>query len=144
MLRVCLDCSLAMTDVIASQRSRQRRSNPRTRDITMKARLIIDSTRRSADLFYLTGLKAPDPVIWLQLGRKRVLMLSELELDRARIEARADRFVALRPYLAKASRRLGGATAVHAAALFLKEHGASRVEVPSTFPSSMYLTLKTQ
>ncbi len=108
----------------------------------MKARLIIDSTKRSADLYYLTGLKAPDPVIWFQLGRKRVLMLSELELDRARIEARADRFVALRPYLAKASKRMGAATAVHAAALFLEEHGARRVEVPGTFPSSMYLTLR--
>ena len=108
----------------------------------MKARLVIDSTKRSSDLLYLTRLKAPDPVIWLQVGRQRALMLSELELDRARQEATADLFLSARAYLAKAARFFPNPTSVHAAAVFLKERGARRVEVPASFPAAYDRLLK--
>jgi len=57
----------------------------------VKARLIIDSTRRSADLLYLTAFRAPDPVIWIGLGRTSMLVLSDLEIDRGRRTARVTR-----------------------------------------------------
>jgi Xaa-Pro aminopeptidase len=99
----------------------------------------IDSTRRSPDLLYLTSFRAPDPVIWIQAGRERLLVLSDLELDRGRRTARASRCLALSP-LARRARRLLGATPspAHVAALVLADRGASRVEVPPTFPA-LYL-----
>ena len=104
----------------------------------MKARLVIDSTKHSADLFYLTGFRAPDPIIWMQLGRGKILMLSELELDRAKKEASADLFVPLKTYFTKAMKLFSRTSLVHAAAVFLKEKGVKRIEVPMSFPS-LYL-----
>jgi Xaa-Pro aminopeptidase len=108
----------------------------------MKARLIIDSTRRNADLFYLTRLRAPDPIIWIKTGRERVLILSELELDRARKEARADLVLPANTYYARAVASTGrAATPAHAAAAFLEERRAKRVEVPVDFPLKYYRVL---
>jgi Xaa-Pro aminopeptidase len=107
-----------------------------------KTRLVIDSTRRSADLFYLTRLKAPDPIVWMQVGRRRILMLSELELDRARKEARADLFLPARTYMIRAARLFSRATPAHAAAVFLGDRGIRSVEVPASFPVSLMRVLE--
>lgn len=102
----------------------------------MKARLIIDSTRRSPDLLYLTGFRAPDPVIWMQLGRTRILVLSDLELDRGRQTARVDQCISYTKLVKRTRRHLGKSPSpAHAAAKLLKERGASRVLVPATFPA---------
>jgi Xaa-Pro aminopeptidase len=102
----------------------------------MKARLIIDSTRRSPDLLYLTGFRAPDPVVWLQVGRERLLVLSDLELDRGRRTARVSRCLPLTPLVRRARRRLGRAPSpAHVAAVVLAERGCEAVEVPATFPA---------
>ena len=102
----------------------------------MKARLIIDSTRRSPDLLYLTGFRAPDPVIWLQVGRESFLVLSDLELDRGRSTARVTRCLAYTPLSRRARTKLTSpASPAHVAALALSDRGARRVEVPATFPA---------
>ena len=108
----------------------------------MKTRLVIDSTKHSADLFYLTGFRAPDPIIWMQLGRRKILMLSELELDRAKKEATADLFVSLKTYFAKAQKVFSRALLIHAAAVYLKEKGVKKIEVPSSFPAGCLRTLE--
>jgi len=106
----------------------------------MKARLIIDSTRRSPDLLYLAGFRAPDPVIWLQVGRESFLVLSDLELDRGRSTARVTRCLAYTPLARRARARLTApASPAHVAALALQDRGARRVEVPATFPA-LYLS----
>jgi Xaa-Pro aminopeptidase len=102
----------------------------------MKARLIIDSTRRSPDLLYLTGFRAPDPVIWLQVGRESFLVLSDLELDRGRSTARVTRCLALTQLARRARARLTcPPSPAHVAALALEDRGARRVEIPATFPA---------
>ncbi len=102
----------------------------------MKSRLIIDSTRRSADLLYLTGFRAPDPVVWLKVGRESFLVLSDLELDRGRSTARVTRCLAYAPLARRARARLTTPPSpAHVAALALEDRGARRVEVPATFPA---------
>ncbi len=105
----------------------------------MRARLIIDSTRRSPDLLYLTGFRAPDPVVWIQLGTKRFLVLSDLELDRGRRTARVNSCIPYSRAYRRAREKLGRIpSAGHVAGFELATRGARTVEVPGTFPA-MYL-----
>jgi len=107
------------------------------------ARLIIDSTRGSADLFYLTRFRAPDPVIWLESGGATILILSDLEIDRGRRTARASRCLPLSPLARLARRRLGRSpTAGDVAAVALSDMGVVSVEVPASFPAAHYLALR--
>src|SRR3954463_10198221 len=56
-------------------------------------RLIVATSETDADLLYATRFWAPDPFIFLQKNGKRILVLSDLEIDRGRKQAKADEFV---------------------------------------------------
>lgn len=56
-------------------------------------RLIVATSETDADMLYATRFWAPDPFIFLQQNGKRTLVLSDLEIDRARKSAKADEFV---------------------------------------------------
>ncbi|MBF0162818.1 MAG: M24 family metallopeptidase [Magnetococcales bacterium] len=57
----------------------------------MEPRLLYAASETSADLLYATGFFAPDPFLFLRDGAgARHLVLSALEIDRARRTARAD------------------------------------------------------
>jgi Xaa-Pro aminopeptidase len=55
-----------------------------------EARLIYAASETDADLLYATGFFAPDPFLFIGLGRRRLLVMSDLEMDRARHQARVD------------------------------------------------------
>src|ERR1700757_4311083 len=56
-------------------------------------RLIVAASETDADMLYATKFWAPDPFIFLQENGKRTLVLSDLEIDRGRKQAKADEFV---------------------------------------------------
>ena len=56
-----------------------------------RPKLIIASSDASADMLYATKFRAPDPFIFLQTGEKKLLLLSDLEVDRGRQQAKVDR-----------------------------------------------------
>src|SRR5881275_786872 len=58
-----------------------------------ETRLIVATSETDADLLYATRFWAPDPFIFLQQNGKRTLVLSDLEIDRGRKQAKADEFV---------------------------------------------------
>ncbi len=58
-----------------------------------ETRLIVATSEIDADILYATRFFAPDPFIFLQKNGKRTLVLSDLEIDRARKTATADEFV---------------------------------------------------
>ncbi|HEY3661883.1 MAG TPA: Xaa-Pro peptidase family protein [Chthoniobacterales bacterium] len=62
----------------------------KTKDQT---RLIVAASEIDADMLYATRFFAPDPFIFLEQNGKRTLVLSDLEIDRARKQAEADEFV---------------------------------------------------
>lgn len=47
----------------------------------------------SADLLWATGLKVPDPIEYIQIDEKKILIVSPLEVERAEKEARVDEVV---------------------------------------------------
>src|SRR6201984_1534464 len=60
----------------------------------IRNRLIVAASETDADMLYATKFWAPDPFIFLQQNGKRTLVLSDLEIDRGRKQAKADEFVA--------------------------------------------------
>ena len=56
-------------------------------------RLIVAPSDSDADMLYATRIFIGDPFIFLQQNGKRTLVLSDLEIDRAKKNAKADEFV---------------------------------------------------
>src|SRR5438128_8316981 len=54
------------------------------------ARLLYAASETDADILYPTGFFAPDPFLFIECARGRVLVMSDLEMDRARAQARVD------------------------------------------------------
>ncbi len=62
---------------------------------TTETRLIVAASDHDPDMLYATRFFVPDPFIFLEQNGKRTIVLSDLEIDRARKQARADEFVSL-------------------------------------------------
>lgn len=95
------------------------------------ARLIIGKPNVYADILYSSGFKAPDPVVYFETARECFLVVSSMEINRARAEC--PRLTCLTPDdlgLARAKRK---GLAEWAAALLKREH-TRRIVVPSAFP----------
>src|SRR5919201_1390232 len=61
---------------------------------TETTRLIVAASETDADMLYATKFWAPDPFIFLEQNGKRTLVLTDLEIDRGRKQAKANEFVA--------------------------------------------------
>ncbi len=98
------------------------------------ARIIIDASESNADLYYLTRFLAPDAFIYIEVDGRSMLVMNDLELDRARTQAKVDAIlsysaVAKRAYEAGIERP----TMIDVVVQILKEHEVDHVEVPSSF-----------
>jgi Xaa-Pro aminopeptidase len=105
----------------------------KTKDRT--TRLIVATSETDADLLYATRFFAPDPFIFLQQKGKRTLVLSDLEIDRARKTARADEFV----MFSELEREVQGKSKKSPSyeqvlAHFLQKRGVKAATVPASFP----------
>src|SRR5919109_5072772 len=97
--------------------------------------LIVAASETDADMLYATKFWAPDPFIFLQKNGKRTLVLSDLEIDRARKQARADEFV----MFSELERQVQGKSKKappyeKVLAHFLKKRGVKSAVVPANFP----------
>lgn len=80
------------------------------------AHFIYDTPEHNADLYYATCFRAPDAFIYMKAGGKKYLVLSDLEIDRARKEAAVDRVLSINPFIDRAKRRIrrpGKADVIH-------------------------------
>ena len=98
-------------------------------------RLMVAASEHDADMLYATKFWAPDPFIFLQRNGKRTLVLSDLEIDRARKQADADEFVSFN----KLEREVQGkATKAppyeKVLSYFLRKRGVRATIVPASFP----------
>jgi Xaa-Pro aminopeptidase len=58
-----------------------------------ETRLMVAASEQDPDMLYATRFFAPDAFIFLEESGKRTLVLSDLEIDRARKQAKADEFI---------------------------------------------------
>jgi Xaa-Pro aminopeptidase len=100
-----------------------------------EAILIIAASETDANLYYATRFLAGDPFVFLWHAAEKILLMSDLEVDRARAQARVDTVLPIRRYedLAKASgiERPGTADSLYE---FLAERKIQCLTVPGSFP----------
>jgi Xaa-Pro aminopeptidase len=98
-------------------------------------RLIFASSEESADLLYATKFPVPDPVLFLKQNGKTTVLLSDLEIDRGKKEAKVDEVLALsaieRP-LQKG--RKSKPSIEKTIGSFLRQRRVRRAAVPYNFP----------
>src|SRR5712691_6994804 len=98
------------------------------------ARLLYAASESDADMLYATRFFAPDPFLFIQARGRRLVVMSDLELDRARRQAAVDRVLSW----TRLSRRLEAAgrrpTVAAVAARVLADLRRRSVVVPRSFP----------
>ena len=105
--------------------------------------LMVADSERNANMLYTTGLFVPDPFIFLNFGRRPLIVLSDLEIDRARKQAPHCRVVSLSAYQQKLRR--GGVKFpgfAHVVREILRENKTRRATVPDDFPLGLARDLK--
>ncbi|HEV2434729.1 MAG TPA: Xaa-Pro peptidase family protein [Verrucomicrobiae bacterium] len=105
--------------------------------------LIVADSERDANMLYAVGMFVPDPFIYLNFDGRPVIVMSDLEIDRARAQAPHCRVLSLSAYQRKL-RAAGTKTASlpHVVRLLLREKKIRRALVPDNFPLGLAKDLK--
>jgi len=99
------------------------------------ATLFIAASEHDSNLYYATRFMAPDPFIYLEIKGERVMVMSDLEMDRARTQASVDRVLSYSEIEQKAKKQgIKDPTAVDIVHVVLKESKIRRLSVPANFP----------
>ncbi len=105
--------------------------------------LIVADSERDANMLYATGLFVPDPFIYATSRGRPLIVMSDLEIDRARAQAPHCRVASLSAYQqklrARGIKRPGLAQVVRG---ILREKGIRRVTVPDDFPLGLATDLE--
>jgi Xaa-Pro aminopeptidase len=105
--------------------------------------LIVADSEREANMLYATGLFVPDPFIYLHFGRRPLIVLSDLEIDRARKQAPHCRAVSLSAYQQKLrARKIKRPSFPQVIREIFRENKIRRATVPDNFPLGLAKDLK--
>jgi Xaa-Pro aminopeptidase len=105
--------------------------------------LMVADSERDANMLYATGLFVPDPFIYLGFGRRPLIVLSDLEIDRARKQAPHCRVAALSAYQQKLRRRgVKSPGFAQVIGTILRENKIHHATVPDNFPLGLARELK--
>jgi Xaa-Pro aminopeptidase len=101
---------------------------------TQLARLIVAPSDTDADMLYATGIFIGDPFIFLEQNGRRTLVLSDLEIDRAKKNAKADEFVMFSELEREVQGKANAAPPYEKVlGHFLARRGVKRAMVPANF-----------
>jgi Xaa-Pro aminopeptidase len=105
--------------------------------------LMVADSERDANMLYAVGMFAPDPFIYLRGPGKPVVVLNDLEVDRARRVVKGARVLPM-SQLANRLRRNGAARVglPHLIRELLRERRLRRIVVPSSFPHGLARQLR--
>ena len=104
----------------------------------VEALLIVAASEQDANLYYATRFWAPDPFVFAQIAGRRILVTSDLEVDRARGESSVEEVLSFSKLQAQA--KATGASqpgTPEVIGLLLRERQVGRVRVPATFPVAL-------
>jgi Xaa-Pro aminopeptidase len=95
---------------------------------------MIAASEIDSNLYYATRFLAPDPFIFVRVGAEKILVMSDLEVDRARSQARVDSVLSYSAYESRA-RQKGVSTPalLDVLHLLLQERNARHLLVPGSF-----------
>lgn len=105
--------------------------------------LMVADSEHDANMLYAVGMFVPDPFIYLRLRGRATIVMSDLEIDRARRDAPHCRPLSLGGYQDKL-RRVGVKSPGHAQviAAMLRERKIRHILVPPNFPLGLAEELK--
>src|SRR5262245_29271906 len=93
--------------------------------------LIIAASEIDSNLYYATRFLAPDAFVYLQAGQESILLMSDLEMDRAKAQAKVDTVLSYSAYEERAKVRRGDRPRlVHVVGELLNERGIKAFDVP--------------
>src|SRR3990172_534105 len=96
--------------------------------------VMIAASEIDSNLYYATGFLAPDPFIFVQAGSEKILVMSDLEVDRARSQARVDTVLSYSVYEGKARENgIAAPAPLDVLHLVLEERSARHLLVPGGF-----------
>lgn len=99
------------------------------------ATLFIAASEQDSNLYYATKFIAPDSFIYMEIKGERLLVMSDLEMDRARTQASVDRVLSYSELEQKAKAQgIKDPTTVDIVHVVLKEFKIRRLLVPANFP----------
>ncbi len=100
------------------------------------ALLIVSASEGDANMLYATAFFAPDPFIFLQHQGKKYVVMSDLEIDRARKQAEVDQVLSLSLYQTRL-RKIGKnrPATVDVLDMIFRKRGIGSLAVPANFPA---------
>jgi Xaa-Pro aminopeptidase len=109
------------------------RQGGKDRDQTL---LLVAASDIDANMLYATGFFAPDPFIFFRHRGRNYMVMSDLEIDRAKKQSTADRVLSLSEYQRRL-RKMGRQTVGTADVLDLvfKERRIRSLTIPANFPA---------
>ena len=109
----------------------------------MKNLLMVADSDHDANMLYAVGMFVPDPFIYLRIRGREMIVMSDLEIDRAHMQAPHCQVISLNQCQQKL-RRNGKKTTGFAQIIrqLLREKKAEKVFVPSDFPYGLAMELR--
>jgi len=100
-----------------------------------KAVLMIAASESDSNMLYATRFFVPDPFIFLKIAGNKIIIMSDLEVDRARSQAKVNEVHSF-SHLSETLKAAGlkNPSSIDIIDHFLKKHGVNSVEVPGNFP----------
>jgi len=96
--------------------------------------LIINSSENDADLYYATQFIAPDPFIFVQIREKKYILINDLEIDRAKKQARVNAVLSTSKLTQAFKSKTGKKPSLTAVlGCFLKKNKVKDLLVPANF-----------
>ena len=106
-------------------------SNPQSQ----RATVFIAASETDANLYYATKFIAPDPFIYLEIKGERILVMSDLEMDRAKSQSSVDRVLSYSEIERRAKTQgIAEPSTVEVVHILLRESGITQIQVPVNFP----------
>lgn len=99
-----------------------------------QAILIIAASEGDANLFYATRFLAPDPFIFIQTSKKKILIASDLEVDRAKDESIVDLVLSNSKIAETLKAKNVTPSTLEVTHHILREHSIKQLLVPANFP----------
>jgi len=102
-----------------------------------KATVFIAASEQDSNLYYVTKFIAPDPFIYVEIKGERILIMNDLEIDRAKSQAAVDKVLSYSE-LERRARDHGAASpgSVDVLHVVLREAKIKQLLVPANFPFS--------
>jgi Xaa-Pro aminopeptidase len=98
-----------------------------------QALLMVSASEGDSNMLYAAGFFVPDPFIFFRHKKRSYVVMSDLEIDRAKRQARADRVLSLSSYQRKL-RKLGKVPSlIEILDLLFRERGIRSLIVPANF-----------